>query len=187
MGVESSGIVVTHDEVGVAHILIDRAEVGNSLSPPLARDFLTELFVRLPATLRYARCCYPRRGRGTSVRARDLRRPTRNRVPTPTRSAGRATSHGCCGGGWQALVTSVLECDKPVIATVKGVAAGAGSSLMLACDLVVMSTQATLVESFVHRGILPDSGAAYLLTRIVGATQGHRVADAGRDARCCGV
>ena len=47
-------------------------------------------------------------------------------------------------------------------------AAGAGASLVLACDLVVMSTQAKLVESFVHRGILPDSGAIHLLTRIVG-------------------
>lgn len=70
--------------------------------------------------------------------------------------------------GWQRLVASILDCDKPVVAAVKGAAAGAGSSLVLACDLVVMSTEAKLVEAFVHRGILPDSGAIHLLTRIVG-------------------
>jgi 2-(1,2-epoxy-1,2-dihydrophenyl)acetyl-CoA isomerase len=70
--------------------------------------------------------------------------------------------------GWQRLVASVLDCDKPVVAAVKGAAVGAGASLVLACDLVVMSTEAKLVEAFVHRGILPDSGAIHLLTRIVG-------------------
>ena len=50
----------------------------------------------------------------------------------------------------------------------KGTAAGAGISLVLACDLVVMSTEAKLVAAFVHRGVLPDSGAIHLLTRIVG-------------------
>lgn len=70
--------------------------------------------------------------------------------------------------GWQRLVKSILDCGKPVVAAVNGTAAGAGASLVLACDLVVMSDQARLVEPFVQRGILPDSGAAYLLTRIVG-------------------
>jgi 2-(1,2-epoxy-1,2-dihydrophenyl)acetyl-CoA isomerase len=55
-----------------------------------------------------------------------------------------------------------------VVAAVKGAAAGAGASIVLACDLVVMSTEARLVAAFVHRGILPDSGAIHLLTRIVG-------------------
>ena len=70
--------------------------------------------------------------------------------------------------GWQRLITSILDCDKPVVTAVRGIAAGAGSSLVLASDIVVMSTEATLVEAFVHRGILPDSGAIHLLTRIVG-------------------
>ncbi|BBX16160.1 enoyl-CoA hydratase [Mycolicibacterium duvalii] len=70
--------------------------------------------------------------------------------------------------GWQRLVASVLDCDKPVVAAVNGVAVGAGASLVLACDLVVMSSEARLIEAFVHRGILPDSGAVHLLTRIVG-------------------
>lgn len=90
--------------------------------------------------------------------------------------------------GWQRLVASVLDCDKPVVAAVKGTAVGAGSSLVLACDLVVMSTQATLVEAFVHRGILPDSGAIHLLTRIVGLRKAAELLMLGEpvDAATCG-
>jgi 2-(1,2-epoxy-1,2-dihydrophenyl)acetyl-CoA isomerase len=74
-----------------------------------------------------------------------------------------------------------------VVAAVKGTAAGAGSSLVLACDLVVMSTEATLVEAFVHRGILPDSGAIHLLTRIVGLRKATELLMLGEsvDAATC--
>jgi 2-(1,2-epoxy-1,2-dihydrophenyl)acetyl-CoA isomerase len=70
--------------------------------------------------------------------------------------------------GWQRLVGSILDCDKPVVAAVQGTAAGAGASLVLACDLVVMSETASFVEAFVRRGVLPDAGAIHLLTRVVG-------------------
>jgi 2-(1,2-epoxy-1,2-dihydrophenyl)acetyl-CoA isomerase len=70
--------------------------------------------------------------------------------------------------GWQRLITSILDCEKPVIAAVNGTAAGGGAHLVLACDLVVMAERAKLVEVFVRRGILPDAGGAFLLPRIVG-------------------
>lgn len=70
--------------------------------------------------------------------------------------------------GWQRLVASILDCEKPVIAAVNGTAAGGGAQLVLACDLVVMAESAKLVEVFVKRGIIPDAGGAYLLPRIVG-------------------
>jgi 2-(1,2-epoxy-1,2-dihydrophenyl)acetyl-CoA isomerase len=70
--------------------------------------------------------------------------------------------------GWQRLVSSILDCEKPVVAAVNGTAAGGGAHLVLACDLVVMADSAKLVEVFVKRGILPDAGGAYLLPRIVG-------------------
>jgi 2-(1,2-epoxy-1,2-dihydrophenyl)acetyl-CoA isomerase len=89
--------------------------------------------------------------------------------------------------GWQRLVASILDCDKPVVAAVNGMAVGAGASLMLACDLVVMSTEAKLVEAFVHRGILPDSGAIHLLTRIVGLRKATELLMLGEpvDAATC--
>jgi 2-(1,2-epoxy-1,2-dihydrophenyl)acetyl-CoA isomerase len=70
--------------------------------------------------------------------------------------------------GWQRLVTSILDCEKPVIAGVNATAAGGGMHLALACDLVVMAEEARFIEVFVRRGIAPDAGGAYLLTRLVG-------------------
>jgi 2-(1,2-epoxy-1,2-dihydrophenyl)acetyl-CoA isomerase len=70
--------------------------------------------------------------------------------------------------GWQSVVTSILDCEKPVIAGVNGTAAGGGMHLALACDLVVMAQEAKFVEVFIRRGIAPDAGGAWLLTRLVG-------------------
>lgn len=70
--------------------------------------------------------------------------------------------------GWQALVGSIIDCEKPVIAGVNGTAAGGGMHLALACDLVIMAEEAKFVEVFVRRGIAPDAGGAWLLTRLVG-------------------
>ena len=49
-----------------------------------------------------------------------------------------------------------------------GTAAGIGVQLAIASDLVVMAEEASFVEVFVQRGIVPDGGAAYLLTRLCG-------------------
>ena len=70
--------------------------------------------------------------------------------------------------GWQALVASIIDCEKPVIAGVNGTAAGGGMHLALACDLVVMAEEARFIEVFIRRGIAPDAGGAWILTRLVG-------------------
>jgi 2-(1,2-epoxy-1,2-dihydrophenyl)acetyl-CoA isomerase len=70
--------------------------------------------------------------------------------------------------GWQALVASIIDCEKPVIAGVNGTAAGGGMHLALACDLVVMAEEAKFIEVFIRRGIAPDAGGAWILTRLVG-------------------
>jgi 2-(1,2-epoxy-1,2-dihydrophenyl)acetyl-CoA isomerase len=167
MAEEQSGVVVEVGSDGVQRITIDRPEVGNSLSP-LARDALTDAFVRADddpgvraVLLRAAGTRHFCTGAGLAPHTSD---PTAQ--PVADRRPGDIAR--MLARGWQRLVASVLGCDKPVVAAVKGTAAGAGASLVLACDLVVMSTDARLVESFVDRGILPDSGAVHLLTRIVG-------------------
>ena len=70
--------------------------------------------------------------------------------------------------GWQRLVTSVLDCEKPVIGQVQAVAAGGGLHLALACDLVVAGESASFVEAFIRRGIAPDAAGAWILPRLIG-------------------
>lgn len=70
--------------------------------------------------------------------------------------------------GAQRLISSILDCEKPVIAAVNGTAAGLGAHLALACDLVLATEQARFIEVFVRRGLVPDGGGAYLLPRLIG-------------------
>ena len=68
----------------------------------------------------------------------------------------------------QRLITSIMDCEKPIIAAVNGVAAGMGVHVALACDLVIASEDASFVEVFVRRGLVPDAAATYLLPRLIG-------------------
>jgi len=155
------GIEVVTDDDGVRRITIDRADVGNSLSP-LARDALADAFLsadRDPAVRAVLLTAAGSRHFCTGAGLSADSRPAERRPGDIARLLQQ---------GWQRLIGAILDCAKPVVAAVNGTAAGAGASLVLASDLVVMSETARLIEPFVARGILPDSGAVFLLTRIVG-------------------
>lgn len=72
---------------------------------------------------------------------------------------------------WAPIVRRIRQLEKPVIAALNGVAAGAGCSLALACDLRVASEKASLAVLFSRVGLIPDAGATWLLPRLVGVAR----------------
>lgn len=69
------------------------------------------------------------------------------------------------------IVIKIRRLEKPVIAAVNGVAAGAGASLALACDFRIMAQNANFIQSFTKVGLVPDSGSTFMLPRLIGATR----------------
>lgn len=66
------------------------------------------------------------------------------------------------------IVELIRGLEKPVLAAVNGVAAGAGANLALACDVVVAKESASFIQAFSKIGLIPDSGGTYFLPRLVG-------------------
>ncbi len=60
--------------------------------------------------------------------------------------------------GFQQLMIAIQDCEKPVIVALNGTAAGGGSMLVLAADLVIAADNAKLIQVFVRRGLIPDGG-----------------------------
>jgi 2-(1,2-epoxy-1,2-dihydrophenyl)acetyl-CoA isomerase len=99
--------------------------------------------------------------------------------------AGRAFSSGedlksrmaeSDGGGfgstlrerYNPIVLKMRNIEKPVLGSINGIAAGAGCSLALACDMRIASEKARFIEVFVRVGLVPDSGSSFFLPRLVG-------------------
>ena len=70
--------------------------------------------------------------------------------------------------GFQRLMESMQDCQKPVIVALNGTAAGGGAMLALAADLVIASETARFVDVFGKQALIPDGGYLYLLPRLVG-------------------
>ncbi len=77
------------------------------------------------------------------------------------------------------IIRRMRNMDKPIIAMINGVAAGAGCSLALACDMRVMAESASLVEVFIRIGLVPDSGSHWFLVRHVGLAKAFELAALG--------
>jgi len=77
------------------------------------------------------------------------------------------------------IIRAIRNMPKPVICRLNGVAAGAGCSLALACDLIIASKEASLIEVFINIGLVLDSGSSYFLPRILGSARSFEVSTMG--------
>ncbi|MES2654233.1 MAG: enoyl-CoA hydratase-related protein [Bacteroidota bacterium] len=77
------------------------------------------------------------------------------------------------------MIKAIRNLPIPVICRLNGVAAGAGCSLALACDMIVASENATLIEVFINVGLVLDSGSSYFLPRLVGSARAFELSTMG--------
>ncbi len=66
------------------------------------------------------------------------------------------------------IIELIREIEKPVVAAVNGVAAGAGANIALACDVVIAHENASFIQAFSKIGLIPDSGGTFFLPRLIG-------------------
>jgi 2-(1,2-epoxy-1,2-dihydrophenyl)acetyl-CoA isomerase len=77
------------------------------------------------------------------------------------------------------IISAMRSLPKPIVCRLNGVAAGAGCSLALACDVIVAAEEATLIEVFINIGLVPDSGSSYFLPRLVGMAKAFELCSMG--------
>lgn len=77
------------------------------------------------------------------------------------------------------LIMAMRELPKPIICRLNGVAAGAACSLALACDIIVASEQATMIEVFINIGLVPDSGSSYFISKVLTPARAFEVCSMG--------
>ncbi|WP_161889461.1 enoyl-CoA hydratase-related protein [Pontibacter russatus] len=77
------------------------------------------------------------------------------------------------------IIRAMRDLPKPIICKLNGVAAGAGCSLALACDMVVASSAASMIEVFVNVGLVLDSGSSFFLPRAVGSLKAFELSTLG--------
>jgi 2-(1,2-epoxy-1,2-dihydrophenyl)acetyl-CoA isomerase len=73
--------------------------------------------------------------------------------------------------GYNKLVVAMRGLEKPIVAAVNGVAAGAGANIALACDFVIAAESASFVQAFTRIGLIPDNGGTFYLPRLVGVAR----------------
>ena len=149
--------VLLHKENGVGYITLNRPETYNSYN----RDMALTLQAHLDACAADAevRCVYITGAGKGFCSGQDLSEAMN---PSPEDFERMVREH------YNATILRLRNMEKPVIAAVNGVAAGAGANLALACDIVVANYSALFIQAFSKIGLIPDSGGTYFLPRLVG-------------------
>jgi 2-(1,2-epoxy-1,2-dihydrophenyl)acetyl-CoA isomerase len=149
--------IVRSDANGVCTITLNRPSVYNSFNQTMA--------FQLQATLDACSKDDSVRvivitGEGKAFSAgQDLAEATDNEGPTLT---SIVREH------YNPIILKIREIEKPVIAAVNGVAAGAGANIALACDITFAKKSASFIQAFSKIGLIPDSGGTFFLPRLIG-------------------
>ena len=155
-------------EDGVLWLTINRADSSNAI-PFYVRDRLIQHFQEASTDLTVRVVVLTGAGERHFCTGSDLR----IRPPSPPKPEGApdmvvGSALHMMRSGFQRLMESMQDCQKPVIVALNGTAAGGGAMLALAADLVIASETARYVDVFGKQALIPDGGFLYLLPRLVG-------------------
>jgi 2-(1,2-epoxy-1,2-dihydrophenyl)acetyl-CoA isomerase len=149
----------------VATVMLDRPEALNALTVPLKEE-LRAAFEGLAADDAVRAVVLTGAGRAFCA-GQDLReRLEPGALPLADEIRAR----------YNPLIRAMRGLPKPIVAAVNGVAAGAGAALAFACDVRLAAEGASFVLAFGRVGLIPDSGATWLLPRLVGAAKATELA-----------
>jgi 2-(1,2-epoxy-1,2-dihydrophenyl)acetyl-CoA isomerase len=169
------GDTVLHEvRDSVARITLNRPDAANALAPE-QRDRLIELF-QAHSQDPGVRCVILRSTGKHFCSGADLGRIQEARERSD-RHVGSGTDRILTGA--LRLITAILDCRKPVVCAVHGVAGGLGLHVALACDLIVASANARFFEPLTLRGLVVDGAGAYLLPRRIGLQRAKELAFLG--------
>ena len=149
-------IVVTNQN-GVRELKLNRPEVFNSFNQKMAFDLQKALDdCEKDETIR----CIVISGEGKAFCAgQDLAEAT---DPNGPELKSIVKDH------YNPIIVRLRNIEKPIIAAVNGVAAGAGANIALACDIVFAKESASFIQAFSKIGLIPDSGGTFMLPRLIG-------------------
>lgn len=162
--------LIYHVESNVALITMNRPQRRNALNVQLNADLLAA-FQEAAADEAVRAVVLTGAGKGFCAGA-DL--TAVSTIPSPDNLYQRIID------SYQPLMGLITTLKKPVIAAVNGVAAGAGMSLALACDLQVMGHNASLMLAFSNIAFVPDAGATWFLMRQIGYSRAYQMAIEGQ-------
>lgn len=142
---------------GVATVTLNRPQALNALNEALGRELLAVLgWARTDTAVKVLVLTGAGRAFSAGGDLRELQA-----VDGPARGRDFVAALG-------RVILAMTALEKPIIAAVNGVAAGAGFNLALAADLILAADTARFTQAFVKVGLLPDAGGCYFLPRAVG-------------------
>jgi 2-(1,2-epoxy-1,2-dihydrophenyl)acetyl-CoA isomerase len=144
---------------GVAKITLNRPDVLNSFNRPMAIE-VRQAFSAAAADGDVRAVLLTGAGRAFCA-GQDLAEMTPKEGPAP--DLGDIVARG-----YNPIVRTIRQIDKPVVCAVNGVAAGAGANLAFACDFVLAASEASFIQSFTKIGLVPDTGGTFFLPRTIG-------------------
>ena len=162
-------------EGAVCRITLNRPQVYNALSPGLIQD-ITAAIEAAGADEQVRVVVLTGAGDKAFSSGADLKAGIAQAKSTDN----KLTLGDSLRSTYHPMIQAMRNLPKPIIGRVNGVAAGAGFSLALACDLIVCANEAYFSQIFVNIGLMPDAGSTFFLPRLIGPQRAFELCSTGK-------